>query len=242
VLIDLWHYHQTGAQVLLLLGAVLAIVFALLWLWFHGAILATVCRGGTLAPTAALRDGLELTPVLAGLFALAVCVLALFTAAVGGAAWWLIDVTRASPSAMISYYIAGAALVLWALGVVLLTAVHDHARLRAAVAGVGPVTAYRWGMRFVLGGGERAFALALLLQATGLLLWAVYQTLGLGLPVTGGLGVTGSFVWAEIFLLSRVWLRVWAFAAQRELQVGAWPVVVTTVDEPHAFGVDATTP
>jgi hypothetical protein len=32
------------------------------------------------------------------------------------------------------------------------------------------------------------------------------------------LGVAWSFVWGELFLLARMWVRLWFFAAQSELQ------------------------
>ena len=95
---------------------------------------------------------------------------------------------------------------------------HDHARLHAARTGAGAFAAYRWAFAFVLHGGERAFPLACALQLTALVLWLAYQTVGLSFPMTAILDLTGSLLWGEAYLLLRVWVRVWFFAAQNELQ------------------------
>ena len=95
---------------------------------------------------------------------------------------------------------------------------HDHARLRVRRAGQGPPAAYRWALGFVLRGGERAFPLACALQLSGAVLWVVYQAIGLTVPMTAVLGLTGSLLWGEAFLLACMWVRVWFFAAQNELQ------------------------
>jgi hypothetical protein len=36
--------------------------------------------------------------------------------------------------------------------------------------------------------------------------------------VVAALGLTGSLLWAEAYLVARAWVRVWFFAAENELQ------------------------
>jgi len=110
------------------------------------------------------------------------------------------------------------AAVIWAIGLVFLVAVHDHARIRACRASQGAVPAYRWAFRFVGRGGERAFPLACALQLTALVLWLAYHWVSLNLLTTAALGLNGTLLWGEAYLLVRVGVRVWFFAAQNELQ------------------------
>jgi hypothetical protein len=100
----------------------------------------------------------------------------------------------------------------------LLTAVHDHARIRVCATGEGFWTAYRWAWRFILGGGERAFLLAAALQLISLSIWVTYQSVSMAFPAGSIVGVFGSLFWGEMFLFVRMWMRVWFFAAQSELQ------------------------
>jgi hypothetical protein len=126
--------------------------------------------------------------------------------------------TRSSPQALVWEQIAAGAVMVWIVGYVFFVAVHDHARLRAARSGAGAVPAYRWALAFVLHGGERAYGLACALQLSALVLWLAYQAVGLTVPVTALLGLTGSLLWGEAMVWLRMWVRVWFFAAQNELQ------------------------
>lgn len=224
VLVDLWYHHREGLHMLLVLAIVLAVVHSVLWWWLHGVVIVSLQRhppergGGSGESGGVWTGGLSLAPVMAQLFAIALIVLSLFSAAVGGPAYLLIRWTRSQPAAYIWYEIGGAALALWLLGWVFLVAVHDHARLRAGRTGESAFAVYRWAFGFVLHGGERAFLLACALQLTGLSLWLAYQVVAVSLPMTAILGLTGSLLWGEAFLLLRVWVRVWFFAAQNELQ------------------------
>jgi hypothetical protein len=224
VLVDLWYHHAEGLHMLLVLAIVLAVIHTVLWWWLHGVIVVSLQhdaaeRGGELGQSRGVwTGGLALAPVMAQLFAIALIVLSLFSAAVGGPAYLLVRWTRSEPAAYIWYEIGGAALAMWLLGWVFLVAVHDHARLRAGRTGESAFAAYRWAFAFVLHGGERAFLLACALQLTGLALWLAYHAVAVGVPMSAILGLTGSLLWGEAFLLLRVWVRVWFFAAQNELQ------------------------
>lgn len=224
VLVDLWYHHGEGLHMLLVLAMVLAVVYSVLWWWLHGVVVLSLQRHpaergeGSGEARGVWTGGLALAPVMAQLFAIALIVLTLFSAAVGGPAYLLVRWTRSEPAAYIWYEIGGAALVLWLLGWVFLVAVHDQARLRAGRTGDGALAAYRWAFAFVLHGGERAFPLAGALQLTALTLWLAYQAVAASLPMTAILGLSGSLLLGEAFLLLRVWVRVWFFAAQNELQ------------------------
>lgn len=221
VLIDLYYHHGAGLRLLAACAAVMAIAYVVAWIWFHGAIAVAVRANGTLGIRGSLRGGVDLVPVFAALFLLAAVALAVFSAAVGGSAWWLLRRASASPSEMTRYYIIGAAVLTWLGGAVALTAVHDHARLRAAAGGQSAWAAYWWAIRFVSRGGELALWLAVVLQATGLVMWMIYQAVGMTLPATSPLGLAGSLAWGELFLWARLLLRVWFFAAQNDLQAHA---------------------
>lgn len=217
VLVDLWYHHGEGLYVLLIVALLLAVVHTVLWWWLHGVVICAL----QLPPDergAIWTRGLELAPVMARLFAVALGILALFSGAVGGTAYVLLRWTRSSPEALIWYQIGGAAAFAWVLGYVFLVAVHDHARLRAARTGEGALPAYRWALGFVLHGGERALALAAALQLTALALWLAYQGIGVSFSMTAILGLTVTLLWGEAYLWVRVWVRVWFFAAQNELQ------------------------
>lgn len=224
VLVDLWYHHSEGLHMLLVLAIVMAVVHTVLWWWLHGVVVLSLQRdpaergGGPGESRGVWTGGLALAPVMAQLFAIALIVLSLFSATVGGPAYLLMRWTRSEPAAYIWYEIGGAALAVWLLGWVFLVAVHDQARLRAGRTGESALAAYRWAFTFVLHGGERAFPLACALQLTGLAFWLAYQAVAVSLPMTAILGLTGSLLWGEAFLLLRLWVRVWFFAAQNELQ------------------------
>jgi len=221
VLVDLYHHHGASFRLLLVSAGLLAALYVIVWVWFHGAIVATVRANGKLKLRDSLRDGLDLAPIFGRLLVVAASALTMLSGAVGAAAWWLVRRSSAGPSEMTRYYIIGIALLIWLMGAALLTAVHDHARLRAAAAGSRALAAYWSAMRFVCAGGELAFPLALLLHAAGVVIWLVYQTASANISVTGRLGIGGSLLWGEVFLFARVGLRVWFFAAQHELQANA---------------------
>src|SRR5262245_31382849 len=217
VLVDLWYHHREGLHMLLVVAVVLAAAHTVLWWWLHGVVICSLQRPPGEAGSIWTR-GLQLAPVMARLFAVALLMLALFSGAVGGGAYALLRWTRSSPQALIWYQIGGAAALVWVLGYVFLVAVHDHARLHAARSGAGALPAYGWAFGFVLHGGERAFPLACALQLTGLALYLAYQAVSLNVPINYLLGLTGSLLWGEAFLWLRMWIRVWFFAAQNELQ------------------------
>lgn len=213
VLVDLWFHHRESLAMLAVGAAGLTAVHVMLWWWLDGVIVAALAgRSGS-----PWRAGFGLAPVMAQLYLIAIAIMTVWTAAIGGATWAAVRATRESPDAYLWGQLIGGALLLWALGMVVLIAIHDHARLRAGLAGAGAATSWRWATAFVLVGGERAIPLAFLLQVSALLLYAAYRTASLAVPLTELIGLTGSLLLGELFLLARTWVRVWFLAAQREL-------------------------
>jgi hypothetical protein len=215
VFVDLWYHHYEGLRGVAAMALVLAGLHTILWWWLHGVVIAALQQP---EPRGTWTRGLELAPRMAQLFAIALSVLALFTGAIGGPAYLLVRWTRSSPSAMIWYEIGGVGAALWLIGYVFLVAVHDHARLRAGRTDDHAFACYRWALGFVLRGRERAFLLACALQLSALAVWLAYQVVGLTFPMSAILGLTGSLLWGQAFLLVRQWVRVWFFAAQDQLQ------------------------
>ncbi len=212
VLVDLWYHHREGVVMLAAGAALLAGVHVLLWWWLDGVIVAALAG----APRPWLA-GLALAPVMARLYGIAAAIMLAWTAALAGGTWGTLQATRESPDPYLWAQIAGTAAVVWALGMVVLIAMHDHARLRAGLTASGAAASWTWATGFVLAGGEGAVRLAFLLQAAALLLYIGYRTASLAVPLTELLGLTGSLLLGELFLLARTWVRVWFLAAQREL-------------------------
>lgn len=217
VLVDLWYHHAEGLRMLGVVAAILAVGHTMAWWWLHGLMILSV-QGDSGVPSDRGRRALEVTPTMAQLFFIAVVAVLALTAAIGGPAYALTRWTRSDPSPWVWYRLWAAAAALWVVGYVFLVAVHDHARIRACRTRHGALTCYRWALDFVLRGGERAFPLAVLLQLSAVAMWAAYQAVGLAFPTTAVLGVTGSLAWGAFSLWVRVWVRLWFFAAESQLQ------------------------
>jgi hypothetical protein len=217
VFVDLYFHHWEGLRMLLPIAVVLAIVYVILWAWLHGVVVHAV-RSREAALTESFWRGLSLSPVYLRLLVVATLFLAVFSFAIGWGAWSARNYAAEGSTALIADLAIAAGVAAWWIGYVFLTAVHDHARIRAAATGEGALAAYGWAWSFVARGGERAFLFALLLQASALVLWGAFELVTLRGSVAALLGVAWSFVWGELFLLARMWMRLWFFAAQSELQ------------------------
>lgn len=221
VLVDLWYHHREGLRMLAVAGAVVAAVHTALWWWLDAVVILSLPRSNADRPAdapSAWTRGIERAPTMAYLWAMALAILAVFTAGAGSAAYEILRWTRNAPSPFVWDAIIAGAVVLWAIGAVFLVAVHDHARIRTCRTGAGAFAAYRWALQFVIRGKEGAFPLACALQFTGVLLAAAYFGAGRAVPVPEVVGPAVSLVLGEAFLLARMWLRVWFYAAQGELQ------------------------
>jgi hypothetical protein len=214
VFVDLWFHHGEGLRMLGVVAALLAAAHMILWWWLDGAVVTAV-RDAEASPW---REGLALAPVMARLYGLALVVALLWSGALAGPTWAMLRSTREHPGAYLWYQIGGLAVAVWLLGMVVLVAVHDHARLRAGLAGDGALRAYGWALRFVLRDGEATIRLALLLQLSAAGLLAASELSSLAPPLQDLLGLTGALLFGEVFLLARTAMRVWFFTSQRRLQ------------------------
>lgn len=106
------------------------------------------------------------------------------------------------------------------VGLLVLVAVHDHARIRTAVTGDPAVRAYAWAWRFVWRSSADAVLLVGVLAVTAATVWAVEFWVRWYLVPTTATGVTVSVVVAQVAALARVAVRAWWFAAETALQHG----------------------
>jgi hypothetical protein len=214
-------------------AAALAVLYVIMWLVLHSAIVTAVCSPDDLTVTDALQAGTSVLPVFARLFLLAGAVTALSLGAVALLTRAVMAVARDGASEITWELAAAGGLVAGALVLVFCMAIHDQARIRAAGAGTGAWSSYLWAMQFVLAGGQRAYLLAVILQAVGLALWLVYQGVAALIDTNWMAGVVAALVWSELYMAARMVVRVWGFAAQASLQGPARVSFLTQV------GVDA---
>jgi hypothetical protein len=216
VFVDLIGHHGESLWMLLLGGALLVAACWLLGVWLNATTIAAVADDTPLA--AAARRGLDLYVTFLGLGLVALAVDALLILGTVGVGRWLIQATANTPSeTTVSLIVGGGAGVAGSL-VLCFTTIHDHARIHSAATGSGAAAAYVWAVGFVTRREPRAVPLALLLLATGVGVWLVYQTVGTLFVTTWTPAIVLSVLWGEALIFSRMFLRLWGFAAQTELQ------------------------
>jgi hypothetical protein len=216
VFVDLIAHHGEGLWMLLAGGTLLAIVCWLVGVGLNAMVIAAVGDDAPLA-TAAHR-ALELYGRFLRLDLLALAVDALLLIATVAVVRWLTRWMAETPSEITVYLIIGASAFVAAVLLMFFTAVHDHARIHSAATGTGAAGAYAWAVAFVATGERRALPLVLLLLASGGAGWLAYQAFGMLIVTSGTLGVFLSILWGELLIVYRMFLRVWSFAAQTELQ------------------------
>ena len=214
VLVDLWYHHGEGLRMLAVVAGLLAVAHTVLWWYLDGVVVASL-RDEDREPW---RIATTLVPVMARLYGLAIGMTLLWSGAVAGPAWAVVRSTREHPGAWLWYQLGAVAVVVWLLGMLVLVAIHDHARLRAGLAGDGALRAYGWAAGFVLHGGRRALPLALLLQLSAAAVLIAYELSGLLLPVADHVSLTLALLVGPLFMLARCLVRVWFFTAQRRIQ------------------------
>lgn len=221
VFIDLFAHHSESLNVLLLTGLGLALISALVGIWLNAVAIAAVADDGSTSQC--LGRGWRLYPTYLGLWALTyLCLLALGLAVLIGARA-LTRWTAESTSEMTFYWIAGGGLLVAAIVWLVLSAVHDHARIRTLATGAGAPRAFAWALMFVLRRESRAVLLSTILLASSIAFWVLYQGVAALISTNSALGVTLSLLEGEVLLLGRMFLRVWWFAAAADLQLGSEP-------------------
>ncbi|MFQ5668446.1 MAG: hypothetical protein ACE5I7_18735 [Candidatus Binatia bacterium] len=216
VFVDLFVHHGDSLRMLLVAAGVMAVFFILVGVWLNAVTVVAV--GDDAGTGECMRRGFSLYPAYARLWLLATVMNAISVGVaflIGrGLTRWLAE----SPSEMSFYWAVAAGAVAGAVLLLFFVTVHDHARIRSAATGAGAVRAYVWAIRFVGKREWRAVPLAAILTASGIAVWAVYQTVGMLVATDSSPGVVLSLAWGETFLLARTILRVWFFAAETELQ------------------------
>jgi len=219
IFVDLVAHHREGLVLLLLTGVVIAGCGWLLGVWLNAVAVAAVARDTPWweSPLAGCRA-----------FPTFLCLCALINLFQAGALAGLFVTGHAltrwigeRATEITFYWLSGTAALLGGLAVFFLATVHDHARVRAARTGAGALSALRWAFQYVGRQDGRALLLAVVLLATSLLIWLLYQTVGGVIRTDTAFGVTLSLVWGEALLLSRAFLRVWWFASADHIQSAA---------------------
>lgn len=105
-------------------------------------------------------------------------------------------------------------------GYLVFTTWHEHARLHCAAADSGPLAAARWALRFVWRRAASAFGLTVACLIANALLYVAYQATANAIPVTKTVGVTLSILVAQVWLLAKLFSRLWLQAAAGALQAG----------------------
>ncbi len=219
VFVDLFLHHHESLSMFLLVGLVMIVVGLVFSIGLNAGVAGTALDPSSRVElTEFWRTGLRLYPVFTRLWLLAMLVLAAVLAVLAGGGFllarWLSESANETPY---SYTFAGLGLFAAVL-VMLLAAVHDHARLYAARTDRGAIRAYAWALWFVFVGDLRAPLLALVLFLIGVLFWVVYQGVVVFLPVTTGGWVTISLLWGQVLMQGRALVRVVAFVSQADLQ------------------------
>jgi len=216
VFVDLVVHHGESLRILLATAVVVALAFVAVGAWGDSAVAVSVTEETGL--TESLRRTPSLLPAYLGLAGLT---LVLQGASVAAGLVLSRSAVRwtAGSSAAMTYYAAVASGVVVAAALVFgLTTVHDHARIRLAADGNGAIGAFIWSLRFVGRHVAATLSLALLLLVTGVIVWGAYQVFAGWIPVTSRAGLLLSLVWGEALLFVRMLVRVWGFAATRDLQ------------------------
>jgi hypothetical protein len=219
VLVDLVFHHRDGMRMLGVVGAVLLAGAAAAWIGLNAVAVAAVAREGVSLRTA-WSAGSARTPSFALLWATAMLCIGI---AGGGSfvaanLWW--DHTAERPTVFNLYGPIGMAAIFMLGAVLVVTTIHDHARVRCIDSGDGAIRSWVWSC-FHLVRDPRTIVLTALFALTIGAGWAMQQAAGRAIAIASPSGLAWSLAIAEIFMLFRSAVRVWAFAAATELQLGS---------------------
>lgn len=217
VFIDLFIHHHESLWMLVVTGLVLLAVFALLGVWLNAV--AVVSVGEDIPTSRCLLQGFQLYPTYLGLWVLSNGCVVVSGAAVFLSGWCLTRWRTESAAEMTFYWIVAGNALAGALLWFFFATVHDHARIRSRAARVGAVRAFGWAFAYVGRRNKQALPLSGLLLGTGAALWAVYQSVSHYIAANSALRVTLSLLLGEALLFLRMFLRVWCFGAETQLQL-----------------------
>lgn len=219
VFVDLAMHHASSIRVFAGTIAVLAAAALLLWSWINAAIVIGVTTRES-RPAAVFRDVGGRYRTFLALWGLtmagnAVVIGLLYTAWQASKRW-----TEPGCHELVEFAVTAGCVVAGTSLVLAITTVHDHARVRLAETGDGAGRCFLWAWLFVLR-RPRAILLALALMSTAAAIWLPYQGIATLVPVSSPQGLAISLTWAQCFMLARVFVRIWTFAATAALQSSA---------------------
>lgn len=217
VFIDLAMHHGESLRTLGVTAGVLLFLGALMGIWTNGALVAAA--GGAGGMRASLRRGWGLFPLFGRLWMLAVPITVVGVGAMvfGGRALVQWAGGRGLAVPPLAVVLVGG--VLAGVLIVVLTTVHDHARIHvAARAGIGALRAYGWAWQFVWRRRAVALPLAAVLGVVAAVVWGCGLGLRHALPTSSASGVAIALVVGQFGALARVLVRGWWFAAETALQ------------------------
>lgn len=217
IFIDLLAHHGGSLQMLAVGGVLLGSTFLLFAVWLNGVAIVAVAEDGSVGDCA--HRSLRLYPLF---FRLALIATVANAASVGGG--YLVGRALArrvaeSPVEMTFYWAVSVGVLVGGLLLLFFTTVHDHARVNSAATGAGALRSYGWALAFVGRRQWRCLPLTLLLFATAIFLWGIYQSVAGLVPATSPTGVPLSLAWGELFMFARMVHHLWRFGAVTELQI-----------------------
>ena len=216
VFLDLIVHKSDSLRGLGLAGLVVAGGALILYVWLNAALIVAVA--GAVNVRTSLRRGWGLFPTFVSLWGLALAAVTVLL----GLDWLTVRLVTqwaaargTGPPPLLVAAVGGAAAV---LGLLVLVAAHDHARIRAAATGGGAIRAWAWGWRFVWQRRTEALPLVGLLALTAAAVWAVFGGLQWSVVPTTATRVTLVLIAAQLAALARLVMRAWWFGAETALQ------------------------
>lgn len=217
VFVDLLMHHGESLRALGVTAAILVALGSLAGIWTNGALVAAAA--GDVGVRQSLRRGWGLFPVFLRLWMLAAPTAVAVTGAIGIGGKWLVDWAAGRGLGLPPFAALGGALLAIAASLVVLAAIHDHARIRcAAHPEAGALRSYAWAWRFVWRGGPQALPLAVVLGLAAVLVWSCGLVIRHAISTASEVGVAAGLLLGQLGALARVVARGWSFAAETALQ------------------------
>jgi hypothetical protein len=215
VFVDLFVHHADSVRLFASAAVLLLGVSVCLWIWLNA--LAVVAVGEPGDWSTCTHRALDSYPTFLCLWGLATLVAGGTIMPIILAGRVLTRWTAESPSEMTAHWVLfgciGATLVL----LLVLTTIHDHARIHSVATGAGATAAYLWSVAFVIR-SRLALPLTMSMLATTAAFWLLYQGVGRMIGTQSLIGIAASLAAGQLLMLARMFLRVGCFAAETELQ------------------------
>ena len=217
VFVDLLMHHGESLRTLGVTAAILLVLGTLAGIWTNAAMVAAAAGARGARP--AFRRGWGLLPVFLRLWLLAGPLAIGVAAAIGIGGKLLLAWAAGRGFALPPLAVLGGGFVLAGGSLLVLAAVHDHARLRSAVRpGTGAVQAYAWAWGFVWRRGTQALPLAAVLGLMAVLVWGCGVGVRHAVPTVSGAGVAVALIIGQLAAVAGAGGRGGRAAAEAALQ------------------------